>query len=95
MQLDICDICQEVIKHIKFDITIRARIKSDKGDKNYKQNYINNKIKGIKLLGDYEICEGCKKVLDHLFKLRIKEVKKIKKKVARLLKTRKIKVSKK
>lgn len=84
MKITYCDICQALIKtgDKKFILGLNEVQEEEGGEKiedftefvqRYKQG-INN----VKL---YEICKECKKILEHLFKMRKKERKEILKEI--------------
>lgn len=88
MEYHACDICNEIIKDELYIVSV---VHIDKEDVLNKAKAEPKTIsETIKLLNDAylqrrektdvkEVCVGCYKILEHLFKIRLRELKKIKK----------------
>jgi len=85
-----CDVCYCPIKlgDKKFILGVLQATEMDEQDiKNFEKSlYYNRPYQGTKL---YEICEGCKDVLEHFFHLRKDELESVKEQLENLAKDRK------
>jgi hypothetical protein len=92
MEFHACDICNNILKDKFYMLVVNCINKSDyeEGDKEpitledffQKLNeYGSRQRKKVKY---YEICPECYEVLNHLFKLRLREIKKMKKEIERI-----------
>ncbi len=87
MQTTHCDICNEVIKsgEDKFILAIHP-IKQGLGRNNLQdiQEAVQNPQKNPRKIQIFEIDNGCKKVIQYLFTIRIKKLKELKQEIEKI-----------
>lgn len=87
MQIPICDICKSVIKeghtkHMLYQQDILIKAKATENREEFVRRYQQAQESPVDIK---EICEGCKKVYDYIFSLRIKKSKCYKKRNRKIL----------
>jgi len=92
MKICYCDICQSLIKQgdKKFILAINSAYEVGKGEEEplitNLQDLVKQYKRGVDDTRIYEICEECKKILEHLFTMRKKERKTILKELENMYK---------
>ena len=82
MRITYCDICQSLIKEGATKFILGINEMTETGDNSKEKiedfaEFVRRYRDGIESVQIYEICEDCKKILEYLFKMRMKERRKI------------------